>query len=78
MTYTVTVSADPSKFDFYRTIGLPVFEKTDREKIIEELEAKGIKYKVNSKTSTLKKKLNADTESDNKHGVDSAGPEEQL
>lgn len=71
MQHTGTISEDPSKWDYYRTLGLDVFEVTEREKIIEQLEAQGIKYHSNSRLETLKKKLDGNSnESNDEHGTD--------
>ena len=64
--FVETISDDPSKWDWYRTLGLDVFEKDEREIIKEKLDALGVRYRKNSSLETLKLKLDGhSSESDN-------------
>lgn len=55
--FKATISQDPSQYKFYSDLGLDVFVKSEREELIELLDYYGIEYRANSKTETLKRKL---------------------
>lgn len=56
--FKATISQDPSQYKFYSDLGLDVFVKSEREEVIELLNHYNIEYRPNSKTETLKRKLN--------------------
>ena len=69
--FVAHITDDPSQYDYYRSLGLDVFEEDERTLIIYELERLEIPFKKNSKTITLKNKLNDYfTESDNESESD--------
>lgn len=68
--YTVTVSQDPESYEFYRTIGLDVFEKDEKEVIKEKLDKIGVSYRANTSLKKLKELYASNTESDSKHESD--------
>ena len=55
--YTATIANDPSQFEYYRSLGLDVFIKSEKETLKEELDRLGVTYHHNSSVKTLKKKL---------------------
>lgn len=57
LNFTAHITDDPSKYEFYKALGLDVFEADERTLVIYELERLGIRYRKNSSTETLKLKL---------------------
>lgn len=53
--FTTTISQDPNQYEFYRMIGLDVFDL--KKEITDKLDELGISYRSNSKLETLQKKL---------------------
>ena len=57
--FSGTITDDPTQWDYYKTIGLDIFTKTEREELEEKLDAMGVKYKKNWKLETLKEKYDS-------------------
>lgn len=55
--FYATITQDPNQYEFYSSLDLDVFVRSEREEIIDMLDYYGIDYRKNSKTETLKKKL---------------------
>lgn len=57
MPFSGTITGDPDKYEFYKMIGLDIFEEDERSLIIYELKKRNIRFRADSKLDTLKEKL---------------------
>jgi len=51
------ITDDPTKYDYYKTLSLDVFEEDERTKLENILREKGIRFRKNSSLETLRLKL---------------------